>query len=145
MDPAGHVLDLQQLHELKSEHEEDAKFNLTVDLPGHVIDLQQFCKLKPEHEEDAQFDSTLEPTVELNPEHGEDVQLDSAVELPVELEPEHKENVQFDSTVELPVVTSSAKEPRWEEHLKSDLGKYWELPERTTRRARKQTSFFSPC
>ena len=54
-----------------------------------------------------------------------------------------EENVQFDSSVE-PIVASTVG-PRWETDLDSSLGKYWELPERTARRARKQTSFFSPC
>ena len=57
--------------------------------------------------------------------------------------PYSEENVQFDSAVE-PIVASTIR-PRWKNDLDSSLGKYWELPERTTRRARKQTSFFSPC
>ena len=39
---------------------------------------------------------------------------------------------------------SSCTNSRREGNLKSDLGKYWELPEGRPRRARKQTSFFSP-
>ena len=54
-----------------------------------------------------------------------------------------EENVEFDSAVE-PIVASTIR-PRWKNDLDSSLGKYWELPERTTRRARKQTSFFIPC
>ena len=115
------MFDLQHLQELnpEHEHEEDVKFS----------NLQELHKLEPEHQE---------------PEHEDDAQLFDLQELG-KFEPEQEEDVQFDPTVEPPVVTSSTKEPRWEEHLKSDLGKYWELPERTTRRARKQTSFFSPC
>ena len=54
-----------------------------------------------------------------------------------------EENVEFDSAVE-PIVAPTVG-PRWKTDLDSSLGKYWELPERTTRRARKQTRFFSPC
>jgi len=54
-----------------------------------------------------------------------------------------EENVEFDSAVE-PIVAPTVG-PRWKKDLDSSLGKYWELPERTTRRARKQTRFFSPC
>ena len=43
-----------------------------------------------------------------------------------------------------PVVASTVK-PRWVEDLKSNLGKYWQLPERRARRTRKQASYFSPC
>ena len=54
-----------------------------------------------------------------------------------------EENVEFDSAVE-PIVAPTVG-PRWKKDLDSSLGKYWELQERTTRRARKQTRFFSPC
>jgi len=54
-----------------------------------------------------------------------------------------EDDAQVDLAVE-PVVASTVK-PRWIENLKSDLGKYWQLPEQRAGRTRKQASYFSPC
>jgi hypothetical protein len=58
--------------------------------------------------------------------------------------PSQEDDAQFDSAVD-PVVASTTTTPRWEKELESNLGKYWELPEERPRRARKPTSFFTPC
>ena len=58
--------------------------------------------------------------------------------------PSQEDDVHFDLAVD-PVVASTTTTPRWEKELESNLGKYWELPEERPRRARKPTSFFTPC
>ena len=55
VDPPGQVFDLQELNELKPEHEEDTQFHQTVDPPDQLFDLQELDELEPEHEECAQL------------------------------------------------------------------------------------------
>ena len=55
-----------------------------------------------------------------------------------------EDDVQSDSPVESDFACTTNPR-RKEDFLKSDLGKYWELPEQTTRRVRKRVVRFSPC
>ena len=126
---------------------------LKEDLPNH---LRVRLELEPNQRADNKYLSeflTLEDMEQFNFDCRQDLaqrtiraawakRASCVQELQVQV-PCREENVQFDSAVE-PIVASTIR-PRWKKDLDSSLGKYWELPERTTRRARKQTRFFSPC
>ena len=60
---------------------------------------------------------------------------------------ERRRRAQVFDPQELPMPLSEEEEPERcrQDFLKSDLGKYWEPPEPTTRRVRKRVIRFSPC